>query len=215
MGFRGWPAEALSFFEGLEADNSKTYWQAHKEIYDVQVRAPMDELLAELADEFGEGKVFRPYRDVRFSADKSPYKTQLGAMIGGRGYVQLSTTGLAAGCGAYQMATDQLERYRRAVADDKTGTALVDVVARARAAGLDVTSRESLKTMPKGYPADHPRGDLLRNKGLITWQEWPVGAWLGTRKAKDRVVGFLRASAPLADWLDRNVGEPTADPRRR
>jgi uncharacterized protein (TIGR02453 family) len=214
MSFRGWPAEALSFYEGLEADNSKTYWQDNKEIYETTVRAPMDDLLAEIAEEFGDGKVFRPYRDVRFSADKSPYKTHLGAMVGGRGYVQLSASGLAAGCGAYVMAPDQLDRYRRAVADDRTGSALTGIVEKARAAGLDISGRDTLKTVPRGYPADHPRRDLLRHKGLVAWQEWPPGAWLGTRKAKDRVVTFLRSAAPLATWLEENVGASTADRHR-
>ena len=72
MAFRGWPIEAVEFYEGLEADNSKVYWQEHKAVYERQVKAPMEELLAELADEFGEGKLFRPYRDVRFSAERRP-----------------------------------------------------------------------------------------------------------------------------------------------
>ena len=108
MAFRGWPAEALEFFEGLEADNSKTYWQRKKAVYESVVRAPMEELLAELAPEWGEGRVFRPYRDIRFSADKSPYKTHMGAMIG-QGYVQLSAEGLAAGCGMWEMSPEHLE----------------------------------------------------------------------------------------------------------
>src|SRR6059036_967531 len=116
MAFRGWPAEALEFFEGLEADNSKSYWQANKGVYETLVRGPMEELLAELAPEFGEGRIFRPYRDVRFSADKSPYKTHMGAMLG-EGYVQLSSGGLGLGCGMWEMAPDQLDRYRHAVAD--------------------------------------------------------------------------------------------------
>lgn len=65
VAFRGWPAEAIEFFEGLEADISKAYWQDHKDIYERSVRGPMEELLAELAPEFGEGTIFRPYRDVR------------------------------------------------------------------------------------------------------------------------------------------------------
>ena len=72
MAFHGWKVEALEFFEGLEADNSKAYWQRHKDVYDTIVRAPMEELLAELEPEFGEGRIFRPYRDIRFSRDKSP-----------------------------------------------------------------------------------------------------------------------------------------------
>ena len=97
MTFSGWPAVALEFYEGLEADNSKTYWTAHKAVYEAGVLAPMDELLAELEDEFGEAKVFRPNRDIRFSADKSPYKTAIGATLSAGGYVQLSADGLAAG----------------------------------------------------------------------------------------------------------------------
>ncbi len=69
MAFTGWPVEAVEFYEGLTADNSKTYWQGNKAVYDDCVRAPMQQLLAELADEFGPAKLFRPYRDVRFSAD--------------------------------------------------------------------------------------------------------------------------------------------------
>ena len=193
MAFKGWPAEAIEFFEGLEADNSKAYWQDHKTVYEQQVRGPMEELLAELAPEFGAGHIFRPYRDVRFSADKSPYKTMMGASLEKGGYVQLSANGLGAGCGMYVMAPDQLDRYRRGVADDRTGTALVALV----------------KTAPRGYPRDHPRVDLLRQKGLITWKAWPVGAWLGTKQAKTRVVEFLRASEPINGWLAERVGPTT------
>jgi uncharacterized protein (TIGR02453 family) len=204
--FRGWPAEALEFYEGLEADNTKTYWHAHKSEYDELVKAPMQALLAELAPEFGEGKIFRPNRDVRFSNDKSPYKTAIGATLMGGGYVQLSSNGLAAGTGYYGMEPDQLERYRRAVADDKTGSQLEKIAASLRKAGIEVQGRDELKTAPKGYPKDHPRIELLRYKGLIAWKQWPVAAWLGTKKAKDKVTDFLRTSQPLNDWLDKNVG---------
>src|SRR5207237_6520064 len=142
MAFRGWPAEALEFYEGLEADNSKAYWQDHKAVYEDAVRGPMDELLTELAPEFGEGKVFRPYRDVRFSADKSPYKTAMGATLAGGGYVQLSAQGLGAGTGMYVMAPDQLERYRRAVAGDRTGGELAAMVKRLARSGIEVSAHE-------------------------------------------------------------------------
>jgi uncharacterized protein (DUF2461 family) len=100
MSFSGWPEEALDFYDGLAADNSKTYWTMHKPVYDAAVLRPMTELVEELAPEFGEAKIFRPYRDVRFSKDKTPYKTHIGAMVG-RGYVQFSAQGLAAGDGMY------------------------------------------------------------------------------------------------------------------
>src|SRR4051812_2745922 len=102
MAFRGWPVEAVEFFDGLLADNSRVYWQDHKSIYEQCVRAPMEELLTELAPEFGTGKVFRPYRDVRFSKDKAPYKTAIAASLTGGGYIQMSADGLSAGCGLYR-----------------------------------------------------------------------------------------------------------------
>jgi len=164
--FRGWPSEALEFYDGLAADNSKTYWSSHKAFYETQVYGPMVELLAALEPEFGPGKVFRPYRDVRFSADKSPYKTHLGAWLEFGGYLQLSADGLAAGCAMYELAPDQLDRYRRAVADDRTGTELTTLIATIERAGVEVHGHGSLKTAPKGYPKDHPRLALLRHKGL-------------------------------------------------
>jgi uncharacterized protein (TIGR02453 family) len=205
MAFRGWPTEALDFYEGLEADNSKTYWTAHKAVYEDKVLAPMRELLDELEPEFGAGKVFRPYRDVRFSADKSPYKTAIGATLEHGGYVQLSAQGLAAGAGMYQMGPAELERYRQAVADDRSGERLRRVVAALAARKVDVTGHETLKTVPRGYPRDHPRADLLRHKGLVSWKEWPAGAWLGRSTAKTRVVEFLRDSRPLTAWLADHI----------
>jgi uncharacterized protein (TIGR02453 family) len=215
VAFKGWRAEALEFYEGLEADNSKAYWQEHKAVYDEQVKAPMDELLAELAPEFGPGKVFRPNRDVRFSKDKSPYKTAIAATIGGAGYVHLSAETFGVGRGMWMMATDQLERYRAAVADDGTGEELEGIVDGIRSAKIEVTGHHRLKTAPKGYPRDHPRIELLKNKGLIAWKDWPAGPWLGKRSTKDRVVQFLHTSRPLSEWLDANVGASTLPPDAR
>ncbi len=174
----------------------------------------MEELLEELAPEWGKGRVFRPYRDIRFSADKSPYKTNIAATVGD-GYVSLNADGLRAGSGMYEMTREQLERYREAVTNDRRGKELVGLVEAARAAGLEVTAHDVLKTAPRGYPKDHPRLELLRHKGLITWREWPAGAWLGTRRAMDRVVEFFRLSKPLNDWLRAHVGPSTLSERRR
>lgn len=214
MAFQGWPVEALEFFEGLEADNSKAYWQKNKAVYENLVRAPMEALLEELEPRWGEGRIFRPYRDVRFSPDKSPYKTHIAAVVG-EGYVHLAAEGLGAGCGMYEMAPDQLDRYRKAVDASRSGGDLAAIVAKARAAALQVTGHETLKTAPKGYPKDHPRIDLLRCKGLITWKEWPAGPWLGTKKAKERVEEFFERSKPLQAWLRKHVGPSNLPERDR
>jgi uncharacterized protein (TIGR02453 family) len=203
--FKGWPDRALDFYDGLEADNSKAYWLDHKDVYERDVKAPMDALLAELGVEFGETRLFRPYRDTRFSRDKSPYKTAIAARVGD-GYVQLSAGGLMAGAGLYHMTPGQLTRYRDAVVHDRTGRTLEGIVDTLRGAGLEVTAMETLKTAPRGYPKDHPRIALVRQKGLVTMKSWPPAAWLGTARAKTRVVDVLRAAGPLLDWLHGHVG---------
>ena len=214
MAFQGWPEAALDFYDGLEEDNSKAYWTAHKAIYDKAVLGPMTDLTEELGTKFGEAKIFRPNRDVRFSADKTPYKTAIGALIG-PGYVQFSAAGLAVGNGMYQMASDQLARYREAVANDVTGHELERIIAAITGSGISVQGRDVLKTAPRGYPADHRRIELLRNKGLIAWREWPVEPWLSTPAAKDKVAEFLVTTQPLADWLDTRVGPSQLPEARR
>lgn len=207
MTFQGWPEEAIEFYEGLEADNSKAYWLAHKHIYEECVVGPMAELLDELTSDHGNPRIFRPYRDVRFSRDKSPYKTEIGASLD-NGYVRFSAQGLGVGSGMYMMSADQLDRYRQAVDADPSGQALEQVVAHIRDRGIQVNGHGALKTAPRGYRPDHPRIELLRFKGLVAWREWPVQPWLATAAAKQYVVEVLAAAQPLNTWLGEHVGPP-------
>jgi uncharacterized protein (TIGR02453 family) len=205
MAFSGWPEEALDFYDGLMADNSKSYWTEHRATYDQKILGPMADLTEELAAEFGEPKIFRPYRDVRFSADKTPYKTHIGATIGHVGYIQLSAEGLGAGAGMWEMNSEQLARYREAVADDRSGAELEQVIAVIEKADITVHGHGALKSAPRGYPADHPRVALLRYKGVTAWKQWPVEPWLETAEAKDHIVSFLRTAQPLCSWLSAHV----------
>jgi uncharacterized protein (TIGR02453 family) len=204
MAFTGWPAEAVEFYEGLAADNTKAYWQDHKSVYELCVQRPMVELLGELAGDFGPGRVFRPYRDVRFSSDKTPYKLNCAAELEG-GYIAFSADGLFVGSGLYMPDPEQLRRFRVAVDDPKSGAKLESIVAGLRQEGYDVGASEVLKTAPKGYPKDHPRIELLNYKGIIMSRSWPVEAWLGTKRAKDRVIATLVAARPLNAWLEANL----------
>jgi uncharacterized protein (TIGR02453 family) len=216
VGFTGWPTGAVEFFSGLQADNTKAYWTAHKAVYEESVRGPMAELLDELSGEFGPGRIARPYRDVRFRADKSPYKTEIYASLDRGGYVRFAADGLTAAVGYYQMSSAQLERYRQAVDGETSGAGLARLVARLREEGFEVGGAQALKSAPRGYRTDHPRIELLRYRGLICWRHWPVAPWLHTGQAKDRVAGFLRTAAPVHRWLDDNVGpDPAAQANRR
>ena len=218
--FAGFPDEGLVFYEGLEADNSRTYWQSHRQRYDTAVRAPLQALAEELAPEFGTPKLFRPYRDVRFSKDKTPYKTHQGAVLHRDGagvgsmYVQLSADGLWIAGGCWRLQPDQVERYRRAVADDVQGPRLVAEVERLRAAGWSIDG-ERLVRAPRGYPADHGRIELLKHKALHGAQGWEPTDWLHRREAIDRVRDGWRQLTQLTVWLADNVGASTAPPDRR
>ena len=168
MAFTGFPDAAFTFYDQLVADNSRTFWLANKPTYLAAVREPMDALLAELA-EFGPFHVFRPNKDVRFSKDKRPYKDHIGAYgesEGGAGYyVHLSATGMLAGTGYYDMASDQLDRFRTAVDADATGSELSAVCARLTKQGLRLGAMSELKTAPRGYPKDHPRHRTVAPQG--------------------------------------------------
>jgi uncharacterized protein (TIGR02453 family) len=202
MTFKGWGPAAIEFFERLEDDNSREYWHAHKHVYEDEVRRPMQELLDALAPQCGDGKIFRPNRDVRFSADKSPYKTNIAAVQSKGGYITLSADGLGVGRGLYMPEAEQLERFRRAIDDDRKGRALEQIVAALERKHIEVGAHETLKTAPRGYPKDHPRIELLRMKGITAWRQWPPGPALATAKPKQHIVQFLRDSEPLVDWLD-------------
>jgi uncharacterized protein (TIGR02453 family) len=218
--FEGFPDEGLVFYEGLEADNSKTYWTRHKADYDAYVHKPLLALLEELAPEFGTAKVFRPYRDVRFSHDKTPYKTHQGAVVspdgGGAGawYVQISAEGLRVAGGAWRLESDQVDRYRRAVADGVQGPRLQVEVDRLAAAGFAIDG-ERLTRIPPGYPADFPRGDLLRHKSLHASRQWDPADWLHVRDALDEVRTAWRQLQGLNSWLADNVGATSKEPRPR
>jgi uncharacterized protein (TIGR02453 family) len=218
--FRGFPPEALQFFSELELNNDRQWWQANKPRFDADVRDPMRALLDDLEPTYGIFHAFRMNRDVRFSKDKSPYKTMHAAMTETEGgsilYVQISSTGLFLGAGVYHPAKDQLDRYRQAVDDDKAGPALERAVKKVRAARIEVTSgmEAPLVTAPRGYPKDHPRIELLRWKGCVARHEVGAPAWLHTKRVVSEIDKTFTKMKPLLDWLDTNVGASELPPSR-
>lgn len=213
--FTGWTDEALTFFRDLEANNTRPFWLEHKHVYDEHVRAPMEAFGALVAEAFGPLHLFRPNRDVRFSKDKSPYKTALGAVTEDEGgwtyYVQISGEGLFAGSGAYHMAKDQLERFRVAVDDDRAGPELVEVLEPLRRKGFGFGGNE-LKTAPRGYPRDHPRIELLRLKGITVHRQFEPAAWLHTKAAAKKITDVWKAAEPVSGWWGAHVGPSTEPP---
>ncbi|MEP6598861.1 MAG: DUF2461 domain-containing protein [Actinomycetota bacterium] len=209
MAFTGIPLEALDFYEDLENDNSKSFWVAHKEVYERCVRAPLEALAQELAPEFGAGKLFRPYRDVRFSKDRTPYKTHQGVYFADSAlYLHVFAGGLMVAGGYWHTDAAQVARLRSAVADDMTGPQLRRTIQAVEAARITVHG-EQLTRVPAGYSKDHPRADLLRYKSLTGQREFGSPGWLTTRRTRTEVGRAWRSLSPLIGWLDHHVGRST------
>ncbi len=214
MAFAGFSTEAISFYEGLVADNSKVYWQANKATFDEHVKGAMVALLEEL-DEFGPFNIFRPYNDVRFAKGRPPYKEAIGAVGEREGgaifYVQFSAAGLTIGSGYYAMATDQLERFRSAVDDESRGAEIAAISA-TLSKKYTLGAISELKTAPRGYPKDHPRIELLRRKGLTAFMSWTPQSWMQTKSVVKKVRDGWNGASELNDWLDAHVGPSTLPP---
>ena len=206
--FQGITAGAFEFYEELQDNNNREWWQEHRDRYQSLVKEPLASLLEELEPRFGPGKLFRPNRDIRFSEDKSPYKTAQGAVASvqeGVGYyLQISADGLLMGGGYHSHTPAQLARYRNSVDASGTGEALRRIVEAVAAAGFAVEG-EKLKTVPWGYAREHPRAELLKHKSLSASVTLGRQGWLGTPAAVQDIAGLWEDLRPLVDWVSRHA----------
>jgi uncharacterized protein (TIGR02453 family) len=212
-GFSGFPVGAFEFYQQLAVDNSKAWWAEHKADYETSVKAPLAALGGELESEFGEAKIFRPYRDVRFSKDKAPLKDHQGMFVGIEDavgyYLQVSADGLMVAGGWYAPQGEQVARFRAAISEGQA--AYVRGLIRAlEKQGWEIDG-QPLKTRPKGVDPDHPDLDLLRFRALVATKHYPVEPWMGTKKALTRIRTDWRQIQPLTEWLADHVG-PAVDP---
>ena len=201
--FSGIPHAAVDFYAELEQDNTTEFWAAHRERYERDVRATIAALVAELEDEFGPAKIFRPERNLRFSRDKTPYKTHQGAYVGTGPrtgwYAEVSADGFRVGGGSYHMEPEALTAYRQAV-DGPRGAALERIVADLRESGWEING-STLRTAPRGYGRDHPRIGLLRHTSLSATR-WIQDADVVTTPALvEQVREDWREVRPLVEWL--------------
>lgn len=208
-GFRGIPEAALDFYDDLEMDNTRSFWGAHKEVYETAVRGPMTELAKALEDEFGTAKVFRPHRDVRFAKDKTPYKTHQGVFVP-RGpstgfYVQVSAPGVRVSVGFYEASGPRLARVREAIADDRRGKDLEGILDGLVGAGWTLDG-DKLKTSPRGYDVDHPRIELLRHRSMTLTKRYGFEPFIHTPELLDRVRADWREAAPFVQWVADHAG---------
>jgi uncharacterized protein (TIGR02453 family) len=202
--FGGFPAAALDFYDDLELDNTKSFWTAHKDIYEHAVKAPMSALVAALEPEFGAAKVFRPYRDVRFAKDKTPYKTHQGAFFPSGPstgwYVQVGAPGVRVGVGYYEAGSARLAAIRAAIAEDRRGRRLERIIASLVRQGWELGG-ETLRTTPRGYAANHPRIGLLRHKSMTLGRSYGFEPVIHTPDLLERIRADWRSARPFVAWV--------------
>ena len=208
--FTGFPVAALDFYDDLEMDNTKSFWAAHKDTYDAAVKAPMTSLVAALEDEFGKAKVFRPYRDVRFAKDKTPYKNHQGAFVASGPatgwYVEVSAPGVRVGVGFYEASSPRLAGIRAGIDHDLHGAELERIIADLTAGGWTLGG-DTLKTTPRGYDAGHPRIDLLRHRSMTLGKSYGFDPVIHTPELLDRVREDWREARPFVEWVDTHASE--------
>ncbi len=200
----------------------REWFLAHKQEFDEGYSQPMKALLSEVHAaidgsfphcDLDEARVFRIFRDVRFSKDKSPYKTHIGGHIsvvrsGKKGtevpialYLHVGQPKSFAGAGFYMMDADALRGFRAAVADDARGKELDKILASLRKKGFELMSHDMYKRVPAGFDPDHPRAEHLRRKGLIAmFPEMPKGI-LASKKLVPWLCQHAKTAAPLVEWL--------------
>ena len=202
--FTGFPSQALDFYDDLEVDNTRMFWEKHKGTYEYSVKRPMVALCAALAEEFGDAKVFRPYRDIRFAKDKTPYKTAQGAFVevgpATGWYVEISARGIRTGAGFYDASGSRIAHIRQAVDDDRRGNALAQMIKKLEANGW-VIGGHVLKTAPRGYDLSHPRIDLLRHKSLTIGHDYGFEPIIHTPELLEAVRDDWRTLRPFVEWV--------------
>ncbi|WP_169077426.1 DUF2461 domain-containing protein [Microcella alkalica] len=210
--FSGLDPDAFAFYAELEQHQNREWWLANKRRYDERVKAPVERLVDALGGEFGPLKIFRPYKDVRFSADKRPYKDHLGLVSADQSgpafYLQLSHHGLMLAGGLYQPTREQLARFREICDDNRLVGDLEATLEEAADHGLQIMTTDALATAPRGFRADHPKIALLRLKRLAVAAEHAPAEWMTAPECLDRVRAGWRAVREWNDWLVENLPAP-------
>lgn len=227
--FQGFADTRATFFDALALHNDKGWFEEHKAEYQQGWLEPMQALLAEVrerlartypGDQIARPKVFRLQRDLRFSKDKTPYKTHIGGLLllsapaGARSpveapaalYFHVSPTEVFAAAGLYGMDPGTLALHRKALIDPKRGRELDRILAPLRRRGMGIEARESLKKVPPGLDPEHPRAELLRMKGLIAVTPELPRKLLAKPALAETLAEEAKAMAPLVRWLAKLCG---------
>nr|NLD40792.1 DUF2461 domain-containing protein [Actinomycetales bacterium] len=197
------PEAGALFYQELTLHNERPWWRENKDRWERTVREPLERIMAALAPEFGEAKLFRPYRDLRYGKDKTPYKMHQGAYVetmpAAGWYAELGVGGLSCGGGFYNARPRELAAYRKAVTNAARGHELEVILEGLTADGWEVRG-DTLLTAPRGYEQSHPRIALLRHTNLSVRRA--IGPEVtGEDSAIERIAADWREIEPLVAWV--------------
>ncbi len=208
----GLDPDIFAFYAELEQNQNREWWLANKQRYESCVKAPVERLVDELGGEFGPLKIFRPYKDVRFSADKRPYKDHLGLVTADDSsatyYLQVSHRGLMLAGGLYEPAREQLARFREIIDDNRLVGDLEATLEEVGEQGFALMTEGSLTTAPRGFSVDHPKIELLRLKRMALSATFTPAEWMHGPELVERVRAGWRTIGVWNDWVADNL--PTA-----
>jgi len=218
----------IAFLRALKRNNDRDWFRAHRDEYERHVRQPAIALLARLDRDLrpfaprlvADPKIslFRIYRDTRFSADKSPLKTQLGVVFpdrhlrkrGAALYFEIGPDGTWIGGGVYNPDTPTLVAVREAIAGNhRRFTRIVENPKLVRATGG--LQGETLARVPRGFPADHPAAEYLRHRQFLAGCDRPAAFAFDPRFYRD-LTAIFRLVAPLVLWLNEALDEAPSPP---
>lgn len=209
MSFNGFDPAACGWFEDLARHNNKDWFTANRALHREGIVGPMQALLDEAQAKFGgETKIFRANRDVRFSKDKSPYHLHQRGLVHSVGvmaiYTAIDAEGFYAGMGVYGFEPARLRQFRAAVAAEG-GESFARIVADIETVGIPL-SGERLKTVPRGFDADHPRADLLKQKAIIFGRRSDAGSVSDAEAVRAFAFETWTTIRPADDWLFEAMG---------
>lgn len=222
--FTGFSSDAIDFMKRLKRNNNRPWFEKHKEEYETFVKLPMQSLIVALqpyfetfAPEFDihpKKSLFRIYRDIRFSKDKTPYKTHVAAHFVLRGkpkgvegsgyYLHIEPGEVFLGGGIYMPDGDQLKRIRKAIAS-QSDRFLSILEQKQFKKTFKRLQGEKLQRVPQGYEPDHPMAEWLKYKQFFVWVEWGEAKSLREKFVTDTAEVF-KAATPLVRFLNEAMG---------
>jgi uncharacterized protein (TIGR02453 family) len=218
--FEGFPSEGIDFLKQLKRNNNRPWFEKHREEYESYVKLPMQSLIAALqphfqrfAPEFDlnpKRSLFRVYRDIRFSSDKTPYKTHVAAHFVVRGkpkgveglgyYLHIEPGEVFLGGGIYMPDGGQLKNIRHSI--DANANGFLSILRNKKFISVfKKLEGEKLKRIPKGYDPDHPMAEWLKQKQIFVGVEWQE-AKCNREEFVGEIAAVCEAAAPLVRFLN-------------